>query len=166
MNTHTAPIKVAPTLDTERQRFDWAMVLLRRANVRLTRPRRRILEALVKRPLPVSLDVLGEELRSECDLATIYRTMHSFREAGVVRQVHVAPDRACYVLGAPGEPCGYLICRQCGSVSSLPGAQSMVELGRKMAMDVGFRILQQEVEFYGICPACQREGLGGVKVRE
>lgn len=158
MKAQTAPIKPAPLPDTERQRLDWAMILLQRANVRLTRPRRRILQALVKRPLPVSLDVLGEELRSECDLATIYRTMHSFREAGLVRQVHVAADRACFVLGSPGEPCGYLICRQCGAVSDLPGAQSMVELGRKMAVDAGFRILQHEVEFYGICAACQRPG--------
>jgi Fe2+ or Zn2+ uptake regulation protein len=146
-----------PIPETEQRRFDWAMVLLRRAHVRLTRPRQRILQALVRRSLPVSLDVLGEELRSECDLATIYRTMRSFREAGVVRQVHVVPERACFVLGVPGETCGYLICRQCGAVSDLPEAQSMVELGKKMAVDQGFRILQHEVEFYGICAACQRE---------
>jgi Fe2+ or Zn2+ uptake regulation protein len=156
MKAHSAQPKAVPIPGPERQRYDWAMMLLKRANVRLTLPRRRILQALVNRPLPVSLDVLGEELAAECDLATIYRTMRSFQKAGIVRQVHLVPERACYVLGAPGEPCGYLVCRKCGAVTSLPEAKSVMELGKKIAVEAGFRILQQEVEFFGICGKCQR----------
>jgi Fe2+ or Zn2+ uptake regulation protein len=156
MKTRGAQAGMQPMPGPERQRFEWAMTLLRKAKVRLTRPRRRILQALVNRPLPVSLDVLGEELGSECDLATIYRTMRRFHGLGIVRQMHLDPERACYFLGAPGECAGYLICRKCGGVKSLPEAEAMMALGRKVAVAAGFKIWQQEVEFYGVCAACQR----------
>jgi Fe2+ or Zn2+ uptake regulation protein len=157
MKTHSAHSNAAPETGLERQRYVWALTCLQKANVRLTRPRQRILQALVNRPLPVSLDVLGKELGSECDLATIYRTMHRFHKLGIVRQAHVDPERAYYSLGAPGEPAGYLICRKCGAVRSLPEAKAMMELGRKMAVAAGFKIWQQEIDFYGVCADCQRE---------
>jgi len=137
------------------KRYKWALACLKKNKARFTHPRQLILRALAARKLPVSLDVLGKELRDQCNLTTVYRTMHCLQEMGVVRQVRLTMHFTSFVLAAPGEHCDYLVCNQCGMVSDLPEAQPILELEKQIAVRSGFRALHHEAEFYGICPDCQ-----------
>jgi len=137
------------------KRYNWALARLKKYKARFTYPRQLILLALAARKLPVSLDVLGMELRDKCNLATVYRTMHCLQAMGVVRQVRLTARCTSFVLAAPGEHCDFLVCDQCGAVSDLPEAQPILELEKQIAVRSGFRALHHEAEFYGICPDCQ-----------
>ena len=137
------------------KRYKWALACLKKNKARFTHPRQLILRALAARKLPVSLDVLGKELRDQCNLVTVYRTMHCLQEMGVVRQVRLTARCTSFVLAAPGEHCDYLVCDQCGAVSDLPDAQPILELEKQIAARSGFRALHHEAEFYGICLDCQ-----------
>jgi Fe2+ or Zn2+ uptake regulation protein len=132
------------------------MDCLKSKKVTLSRPRRMILRALAAHEEPVSLDVLAGELKGACDLATIYRTMHAFQEAGIVREVKLMHHRASFVLVTHGEHCDYLVCDGCGSVSDLPTECPIVELEEQLAARSGFHQLWHEVVFHGICQQCRK----------
>jgi len=137
------------------ERYDWALSRLKKAGLRPTRSRQLILRALANHKIPASLDVLGEELRGRCNLATIYRTMLSLRRIGIVRQVNLTTRATFFVLVAPGERCEYLVCNNCGTIIELPHIQSILDLRKRIAARSGFRALQHETVFYGICSDCQ-----------
>src|ERR1700744_5296969 len=99
---------------TDRQ--EWALDCLRRQRVTVSRPRRIILKALARQVTPISLDVLARELAGACNLATLYRTMHSFEKAGIVREVNLNRTHASFVLNSPDRHFDYLVCNRCGSV--------------------------------------------------
>jgi len=143
-------------MDSPTERYEWAVGCLKDAQLRLTRPRQCILRALANQKAPVSLERLADDLEEACDVATIYRTMHRLRQAGIVRQVNLAAHCACFTLIAPGERCDYLVCRDCGVITDLPDAEPILELEKQVAARSGFRALEHETEFYGICPDCQR----------
>lgn len=139
------------------ERYAWASACLEKSGTRFTRQRQLILSALAHRKSPVTLEALARELPGAGNLTTLYRAMHCFQKTGVVRQVHLAGRSACYVLIAPGEHCDFLVCNDCGSVNDLPELKPILELEKRIAARSGFRALQHEVEFYGICPDCQRD---------
>jgi Fe2+ or Zn2+ uptake regulation protein len=124
----------------------------------MTRPRRAILLALAKREAPISLGVLADALSGAFDLATIYRAMHLFENAGVVRQMNLTRRHASFVLNTPGRNYDYLVCNDCGLVGDLPDARIILKLENEVANRSGFIALQLEIKFYGICPNCQSCG--------
>ena len=60
---------------------------LKTAGLRITQPRIAILEALIKRSLPATIEQIHAELASaSCDLVTVYRCLAAFEELGLVRR--------------------------------------------------------------------------------
>jgi len=137
------------------QRQAWAIHHLQSKKVRLSRPRLVILWALAAQKEPVSLDVLAGQLKEDCNLATLYRTMHAFQKAGVLRQVNLTHRYASFVLNTPGQHHEFLVCVDCGLVNDLPDAQPIMEFEKQLVARSGFIALQREVKFYGKCPKCQ-----------
>jgi len=76
-----------------------ATARLKAAGLRITQPRLRILAALVKRGLPVSIDQIHADLGIRaCDLVTVYRCMAAFEEVGIVRRTFLHNGTALYTL--------------------------------------------------------------------
>lgn len=142
------------------KRYEWALSRLKKAGLRPTHSRHLILQVLANHKIPVSLDVLGEELRGTCDLTTIYRTMLSLRRIGIVRQVNLITRPTFFVLAAPGEHCEYLVCNHCGTIIELPHIKSIFDLQKRIADRSGFHKLRHEAVFYGICSDCQPDQTG------
>jgi len=156
MNNKSQFKAIAPAFtQTPAERYEWALAYLKKNNVFLTRQRRRILNVLAKRRVPVPMGTLAGELRNICDLATIYRAMRCFQKIGIVRQVNLLARSASFVLAAPHENCDYLICKYCGTINDLPGTQVVLKLEKQIVTRFGFQALQHRFEFYGICPDCQ-----------
>jgi Fe2+ or Zn2+ uptake regulation protein len=143
------------TVSSPVQRQAWAIRHLQSKRVRLSRPRLVILWALAAQEEPVSLDVLSGELKEACNLTTLYRTMHAFQKAEVVRQVNLTRRYASFVLNTPGQHHEFLVCNGCGLVNDLPDAQPIVEFEKQLVARFGFTALHREVKFYGKCPNCQ-----------
>jgi Fur family ferric uptake transcriptional regulator len=132
--------------------------------MRLTPVRERILGFLAERRVPVSLEAVAqaEGIRGTCDCATVYRTLMLFSELKVIRQVSLPNKISYFVLNVPGESSHFLICRCCGEVTELPSAESVAQLECEVAAVQGYAKLYHELEFFGVCPACQKHPPGVV----
>lgn len=68
-------------------RLDAACTRLREAGLRITQPRIAIINALIARSRPISIEQIHAELNSKsCDLVTVYRCLGAFEEIGLVRR--------------------------------------------------------------------------------
>jgi Fur family ferric uptake transcriptional regulator len=127
--------------------------------MRLTPVREKILAFLATQRVPVSLNTLmqAEELSGVCNATTAYRTLMLLREVEVLRQVGL-PDRVSFfVLNVPGENNHFLICRQCGAITELPAGSHCEHMEHEVTAAHGYKQLYHELQFFGICPACQKQ---------
>src|SRR5258708_37461583 len=93
-------------------------VLLRKSGYKATLPRLAILEIFksAKRPLSAQ-DVIGS-LPKNSDQATVYRTLKSLKEKGLIRPVDLRHNHAHYEL-ANLEEHHHLICLMCGKIEDV-----------------------------------------------
>lgn len=146
------------------QRKSWALQVCLQAKMRLTPTREKILAFLAAQRVPVSLEAVtqADGIRGSCDAATAYRTLMLFRALEVIRQVSLPNKISYFVLNVPGKSSHFLICRCCGAITELPASESVVALEREVATTQGYAKLYHEVEFFGVCPACQKHPPGVV----
>jgi Fe2+ or Zn2+ uptake regulation protein len=146
------------------QRLSWALGVCLQAKMRLTPIREKLLAFLAARRVPVSLEAVTqtEGMRGSCDSATVYRTLMLFRELEVIRQVSLPNKISYFVLNVPGESSHFLICRCCGEITELPSAESLAHLESQVAARRGYTKLYHELEFFGVCPSCQKHPPGVV----
>ena len=127
--------------------------------MRLTPIREALLRELAAYRIPARLNDLlrAESLAGQCDSTTVYRTLMLFQELSVIRQVGL-PDRAGYfLLNSPGESSHFLVCRRCGVIDELPPSEHCRGLESGIAQHHGYAELQHELQFFGICPDCQKK---------
>jgi Fur family ferric uptake transcriptional regulator len=91
-----------------------AIEIMREQGMRLSTPRRLVLEALFAAPGPVSAVQISRELSIE--ITSVYRNLETFEEHGLVRHVHLAHGPGLYVLVGRGEH-EYLYCELCEKVT-------------------------------------------------
>jgi Fur family peroxide stress response transcriptional regulator len=106
-----------------------------------------------------SPESIYERVRSEIpslSLATVYKNIHAFLEAGLLREV--SPFHGALRLEGTMEDHHHLVCTRCKEIVDIePEDLAPVELRRPMP--AGFKVLRYAVEFQGVCPACS----GGLK---
>ena len=127
---------------------------LRARGLRLTEPRRLILEAVRATDAHPSAFAVYRKVRRRLprvSLATVYRNLRQLAAEGFVR------ERA----GADGlrfdgnvERHDHFTCLACGRVFDVPPA-SAPRTRRRVAAGTGFEVLDHRVEFYGRCVACR-----------
>ncbi|MDB6040821.1 MAG: zur [Verrucomicrobiales bacterium] len=151
------PTLTITKLTTEAQRLTWALNTCLASGLRLTLIRRAILGLLAKHLSPVNIEILSheEELKGRCDTTTIYRMLMMLKDQRIVRQVNVRHRVRHFVLNVPGESFAYLICRSCGLIKHLDSFEGEAAMKHQIAAR-GYTDLSYELEFHGLCPACQR----------
>lgn len=133
---------------------------LRKAGLRITRPRVALLNALVKHSEPVAIEPLHAELSSEsCDLVTVYRCLAAFERVGIVHRSFKHNGTSLYELQLTDRPKHYHIaCKSCGKLE--PVDYFPIEGVERVLRARGYSELSHLVEFFGICPACQQKTAG------
>lgn len=90
--------------------IDVACARLKSAGLRITQPRVAILEALIKRSSPASIEQIHTDLAdSACDLVTVYRCLAAFQEVGLVRLCYFHNGTSLYQIALDGEAAPYHI---------------------------------------------------------
>ena len=85
-------------------------------------------------------------------LATVYKTIHTFLDAGLVQEVSI--HHGTLRIEANSEPHYHLICSECRSVEDLdPAAVSPIEVQGRLPK--GFAVQKFALDVIGICPACR-----------
>ena len=87
--------------------------------------------------------------------ATIYRTLSSLEEAGLIRKVARANDREVYEHDYGYPQHDHFICEKCQQLVEFRNEEISAVLER-VAADHGFRMSGHRLEVHGICAACAK----------
>ena len=131
---------------------------LKKAGLKVTLPRMRILDMLAKSE---GSHLSAEEIYKifldsdeEIGLATVYRVLTQFEAAGLVKRHHFESGQAVFELDS-GSHHDHLVCIKCGKVIEF--CDEVVEKRqRDIAKKNGFKLTDHSMILYGECtdPAC------------
>ena len=130
---------------------------LRGQSRKITGPRAAILEILRQHPHPLTnREILASLPKGECDLATIYRSMHLLEKMGMVKRFDFGDGAARFELIGEGDDGHHhhLVCTRCSSVVEIEECFP-AEIEKRIAAANGFKAVTHKLEFFGICPDCQ-----------
>jgi Fur family ferric uptake transcriptional regulator len=130
---------------------------LRDQGLKLTGPRLKILhlfEHSSQRHLSAD-DVYKNliEAQEEIGIATVYRVLTQFEQAGILIRHHFEGDRAFYELNQ-GEHHDHMFCTQCGTVSEFLD-HDLENIQEAIAQKYQFKLQDHVLYLYGICSVCQ-----------
>jgi Fur family ferric uptake transcriptional regulator len=131
---------------------------LRRQSRKITGPRAAILEILRQHPHPLTNKEIFDEMpKGSGDLATIYRSMHLLEKMGIVKRFDFGDGAARFELMAEGDDGHHhhLVCTKCSEVVEIEECFPK-KIEEKIAAKNGFKAVTHRLEFFGICPECQR----------
>lgn len=126
------------------------------SGVRPTRQRLRVLEELAREPDDATAQKLHRRLVAageKIGLATIYRALGAFAEAGVIDSMPHSAGEACYRLCSEGHH-HHLVCSRCHHVVELSGCRLEPWL-KSAARDADFVATGHKLEVTGLCARCQ-----------
>lgn len=131
---------------------------LKNAGLKVTLPRVKILEILEnsKNHHLSAEDVYRVFLESGEDigLATVYRVLTQFEEAGLVVRHHFSEEHSVFELDH-GQHHDHLVCVKCGKVKEF--VDEVIEKRQEqVAKQAGFTITDHSLNIYGICKNCQK----------
>jgi Fur family ferric uptake transcriptional regulator len=130
---------------------------LRGKSRRITGQRQAILGALRRHPHPMSSKEVRSRLAGEeCDLATIYRSLHLLESIGMVKRFDLGDGVARYELVGTDDDGHHhhLICRRCAEVVEIEDCFPQ-ELEEEIARRNGYAGVTHRLEFFGLCPRCR-----------
>jgi len=108
--------------------IDVACSRLKAAGLRITQPRVAILEALIKRTQPASIEQIhGDLSNSACDLVTVYRCLAAFQEVGLVRLCYFHNGTSLYQINLANENPYHILSKETNEVEDLD-TESAAEL--------------------------------------
>jgi len=99
-------------------------------------------------------EAIYEKVRGQIpsiSLATVYKNLNTFVEAGLLREV--SPLHGSLRVDANTEEHHHLVCRECRMVVDLD-AGDLEPARLKTPLPEGFVLERCAVEFYGLCPRC------------
>jgi Fur family ferric uptake transcriptional regulator len=132
---------------------------LKSVSRKMTGPRAAILAALNQEQSPVTIKELFALLpaSSGCDLATVYRSIHLLETMGMVARYDFGDGSARWELIRHDQRAHHhhLICKECAVVVEIEDCFAR-ELEEKIAAGNGFKAVSHKLEFFGICPNCQK----------
>ncbi len=97
---------------------------------------------------------LAQQQDAKVNLATVYRTLHHFIKAGLVRQSYLSEDlkRAYYEVNKPNEHV-HFVCVSCGAVLEMED-EKVHQLFQQFEDEYQVQILRQYVQMEGLCKDC------------
>jgi Fur family ferric uptake transcriptional regulator len=130
---------------------------LRKAGLKVTLPRIKILQLLEQlKAEHLSAEDLHKALIQTGDdvgLATVYRVLTQFEEAGLVKRHYFEGGHSVFELNQ-GEHHDHLVCVKCGHVDEFIDA--MIEERQELIAErYHYKITDHSLNIYGICGKCQ-----------
>jgi len=138
---------------------------LKTAGLKATLPRLKIINLFVQSTVRhlTAEDVYRQLLAEGLDvgLATVYRVLTQFEQAGLLVRHHFETGKAVFELNQGGHH-DHLVCMQCGRVEEFFDGE-IEKRQTKIARDRGFVISEHALYLYAECvkPACPYRKSGG-----
>jgi Fur family ferric uptake transcriptional regulator len=131
---------------------------LRAGGHRITWPRNRVLQTIVRYQAPFTAEKLYADLQhlqmqQTPGRATVYRTLDQLVHSGWVVRLHTSNSEAGYYATWPGH-IHHIVCTSCGKVIAFAGC--MIEgMMTHLARQTGFTVEGHTLQVYGRCAQCQ-----------
>jgi len=94
------------------------------------------------------------EAEDEVGLATVYRVLTQFEQAGIVVRHHFEGGHSVFELDK-GEHHDHLVCLKCGKVVEF--TDDVIETRQhNIAKNAGFTLQDHSLYLYGVCTTCQQ----------
>ena len=131
---------------------------LKKAGLKATVPRLKILEILEARQ---DQHMRAEdvykcllEANEDIGLATVYRVLTQFEQAGLVVRHHFEGGHSVFELDQGGHH-DHMLCVKCGRVDEFLD-ETIEERQKAIAEKAGYKITDHSLYIYGICSDCQK----------
>ena len=132
-----------------------ATTLLKDAGLKITPARIAILGMFLGGCKPINAEYIYDTVRTEdLNLVTIYRTLATFVEKGILRSVNVHMDSVHYELADHHHH--HVICTTCGDIEEIDICNNSLD-SEAIAHSKRFKKIQHHsLEFFGTCNTCSR----------
>lgn len=134
------------------ERTEEGIQRLKAAGLRITAPRKRILEILSTSVKPLSSEEVHARLKTG-DLVTVYRTLMAMEEAEIVRRADFGDGVRRYEFAGSEHHHHYVICRSCQKTEAFDACPFTAT--KKALEKRGFRKIQHTLEVFALCEDCQ-----------
>lgn len=140
--------------------LDDALALIKASSFRLTKPRRLLLETILRQKGPFSVPQLEKQLsqsnrKTKIDPVTIYRTLPVFEELKIIERCDFSDDMAHYEIALHREDDHHhhhIVCKLCNKIEELDFC--ILEKQEQLLKKLGYTSLTHRLEFSAICPSC------------
>ncbi|MFZ9283082.1 MAG: Fur family transcriptional regulator [Candidatus Nanopelagicales bacterium] len=125
--------------------------------LRNTKQRQVISNVLANLPGFISAQALHQHLAEAGEsigLATVYRTLQSMSEIGLIDVVRDQSGEMLFRACQTEHHHHHLVCRRCGAAEELQAGE-VEAWAAQLAGRYGYQQLDHQVEIFGICPNCQ-----------
>ncbi len=130
---------------------------LKVAGLKVTAPRVKILQILESSKIRhLSAEDIYRKLLTDnaaIGLATVYRVLTQFEEAGLVIRHHFAEGSSVFELAGTSHH-DHLLCIKCGRVEEFSEAE-IEKLQQQIADKLGFELIDHNLNMYGYCSKCR-----------
>ena len=123
---------------------------LRARGMRMTTQRQLVLDA-VGRLEHATPDQVSEAV-PEVDLTTVYRTLETLEQIGLLAHTHLGHGAPSYRLADDDHI--HVVCHHCNAVTDAP-AGLVDELAQRLHADRGFLVDRSHLTIFGTCADCQ-----------
>ncbi|OQX07243.1 MAG: transcriptional repressor [Desulfobulbaceae bacterium A2] len=145
-------------METGEKRLQHIVEKLRGRGYRITPQRLAVVRQLAESEEHPSVEDIYERVRVHfptTSLATVYKTIAVVKELGEVLELEFSSDHNRYD-GRHPFPHPHLICLRCGRIVD-PDLRVLEGLTHELAEGSGYQIIRHRLDFFGICPECQKK---------
>lgn len=131
--------------------------LLKEHGLKVTPVRCGVLDILARASMPRTAQEITDTVKlPHVDLVTVYRTLRSFVDEGLVRSVAVQRGKESFELAGEDDH-HHIICTMCNRIEDFHGceAESLSRAALKKSK-LFHRITTHSFELYGVCKKCAK----------
>lgn len=147
-------------MSIDENRLDQMLSKLKRRAFRITPQRIAILTILVGSEEHPSVEDIYREVKIKfptTSMATVYKTVSLLKEINEVLELGFADGSNRYDGNKP-YPHPHVICTKCKRVMD-PELVHLGDISREMSIKTGYKIFSHRLDFFGLCPECQKKEL-------
>ena len=139
-------------------RLDHVLSKLRERGQRITPQRLAILRILAVSEGHPSVEEIHDLVLRDfptTSLATVYKTITLLKELGEVLELEFSQGSNRYD-GSKPFPHPHVVCTGCKRIVD-PDLESLGAMTAEVSAQTGFKLVNHRLDFYGLCPECQKE---------
>ncbi len=144
-------------VDTE-NRLNTMIQKLRENDYRITPQRLAILKILAVSENHPSVEKVYEKVKKNfptTSLATVYKNIAMLKEINEVLELGFGDGSNRYDGNKP-YPHPHVVCTECKKIID-PDLVALEDMTRELTRETGFKIVNHRLDFFGICPDCQKK---------